>query len=396
MYLKKFIIPVIGIIALYFVLGYCLSLFGVIKEVTPIPGWSMDTPNMSPGIKRITSEAPIVQHLPNGALRSVSIQFDEENNPFFTIDDLDNINSQIHVRTGSGSSFEVTLVKDHKIGSWDHVSSDSIVVISDIDGNFDAFVSFLQGNHVIDKNFNWTFGDNRLVLLGDFFDRGREVFECLWLIYKLEQEAIKKGGYVHFILGNHEMMNLRGSLDKKSLKYVDKKYFNNAEFIDIPYPAWVNSHSEIGRWLRTKNCIEKIGSVLFTHGGISIPLYESGLSLEEINTFNRELLDLHVLKFNEQHRLISYKDGPMWYRGMAQEELTDQQVDLILENYHVDRIVIGHTIMRKDNISTFYNKKVIAVDLNHRASFKKGVVRGLLITNGELFEIDNHNNRENI
>ncbi len=45
---------------------------------------------------------------------------------------------------------------------------------------------------------------------GDMFDRGDQVTECLWLVYALEETAKAAGGYVHFILGNHELMNLQG------------------------------------------------------------------------------------------------------------------------------------------------------------------------------------------
>jgi len=42
-------------------------------------------------------------------------------------------------------------------------------------------------------------------------DRGNDVMPVLWMIYKLENEAIIKGGRVHFILGNHEGMNIQGN-----------------------------------------------------------------------------------------------------------------------------------------------------------------------------------------
>jgi hypothetical protein len=64
-----------------------------------------------------------------------------------------------------------------------------ILVLSDIEGNFLALKTMLLGAKVMDDKFNWTFGKGHLVLIGDFFDRGVNVTECLWLIYKLEKEA---------------------------------------------------------------------------------------------------------------------------------------------------------------------------------------------------------------
>ncbi|RYZ50966.1 MAG: metallophosphoesterase, partial [Sphingobacteriales bacterium] len=85
-----------------------------------------------------------------------------------------------------------------------------LLIISDIEGNFKGFYDFLIGNKVIDSGFNWIFGDGHLVLLGDFVDRGNFVIQVLWLVYMLEQKAAAAGGQVHYILGNHEIINLEG------------------------------------------------------------------------------------------------------------------------------------------------------------------------------------------
>ncbi len=82
-----------------------------------------------------------------------------------------------------------------------------IFVVSDIEGNFQSFCKLLMKNRVIDKYLNWRFDDGHLVIVGDCFDRGDQVIECLWLIYMLEEMALNDGGKVHFILGNHEIMN---------------------------------------------------------------------------------------------------------------------------------------------------------------------------------------------
>ena len=49
---------------------------------------------------------------------------------------------------------------------------EKLIAISDIEGEFEAFRSFLIANGVMNKKYKWTFGKGHLVTVGDFFDRG--------------------------------------------------------------------------------------------------------------------------------------------------------------------------------------------------------------------------------
>src|SRR6185436_12651444 len=120
-------------------------------------------------------------------------------------------NLSVHVMTDiPGKSFQVRLKKKLRNEKSEFHKVNNLVVLSDIEGNFSAFRKLLMATKVIDEDFNWKFGDGHLVLIGDFFDRGQQVTEVLWLIYYLEEKAQDAGGYIHFILGNHEIMNLSG------------------------------------------------------------------------------------------------------------------------------------------------------------------------------------------
>ncbi|HEY4876845.1 MAG TPA: metallophosphoesterase, partial [Puia sp.] len=105
-----------------------------------------------------------------------------------------------------------------------------IFFVSDIEGEFEAFRSLLINNQVIDSNYRWIFGEGHLVICGDLFDRGKEVVQELWLLYKLEDEARSAGGYVHTLLGNHDIMNLSGDT-----RYVVDFYFGDALLMGKKY-----------------------------------------------------------------------------------------------------------------------------------------------------------------
>lgn len=95
-----------------------------------------------------------------------------------------------------------------------------ILAISDIESNYQTFRNFLITHGVIDEALNWSFGKGHLVLVGDFVDRGNSITQVLWFIYKMEQDAKKHGGNVHFIMGNHEIKNMQNNFYSASEKYL--------------------------------------------------------------------------------------------------------------------------------------------------------------------------------
>lgn len=265
---------------------------------------------------------------------------------------------------------------------------EKMLIISDIEGNFKGFKSILLGNKIIDSNFHWTFGKNHLVLVGDFFDRGINVSECLWLIYKLEQEAEQQGGKVHFILGNHEIMNLQGNL-----RYVRSKYLKNADTLNLAYKKWVSPNTETGRWLRTKNTVEKIGDYIFVHAGISKNFPEN-YSLREINSHTQKSIDKEFTKEERRSNVFIGHESPIWYRGIAKGMETQQDVEKTLANYQAAKMIIGHTIFEK--MQYLYNQKVIVIDLEHQENSDKGKMYALWFENNNFMITDQNGNKEDL
>ena len=72
------------------------------------------------------------------------------------------------------------------------------------------------------------------------------------------------------------------------------------------------------------------------------------------------------------------------------------QVDDILNNFRVKRVVIGHT--KDNNIRSLYNDKVMAIDMYHVDNFNNGYMEGLQFELGcfYLFHTDGINNNYNL
>lgn len=281
----------------------------------------------------------------------------------------------------STTSFSFKIREKLSVEACEYEMPRKLIAISDVEGQFYEFKQLLIKNKVMDENYNWTFEKGHLVLNGDFFDRGEHVTECLWLVYKLEQEAQKKGGKVHFILGNHDIMNMYGNT-----KYVREKYLLNAKQMGVEYNDCYSPETELGRWLQTKNIMEKIGDYLFVHAGISPELLNTKLSIKEINEIPRP----HYFSVNKLGKLdnpnleilLSSKLSPYWYRGIARNEISQPELEKILRHFNVSKMVIGHTVVK--NITYLYNRKVINIDTKHA----QGNSQGLLIKNKNEYKID--------
>jgi len=90
------------------------------------------------------------------------------------------------------------------------------------------------------------------------------------------------GGSVHVLLGNHEIMNMSGDL-----RYVQPAYFDHARLLGKDYMQLFDENTELGRWLRSKNIIQKTGRFLCMHAGMSYEILNRKLSLEAINELVR-------------------------------------------------------------------------------------------------------------
>jgi len=249
-----------------------------------------------------------------------------------------------------------------------------IVALSDIHGQYSLLVKLLRAHHVIDNEDRWSLGDATLVIAGDVFDRGPQVTEAFWLLYSLQQQAAAAGGAVHFVLGNHETMVLYNDL-----RYVNPKYLKSAQLLGRSYPALNGPDSTIGQWLRTRPVLLRIGDTLFLHGGIAPENLDLVRGMDATNADYQAAVGLpkdQVKAAPDTARLFDGKTSPIWYRGYFDGRMDTAQIQALLKQLDLARIVVGHTSM--PHVSSFHGDRIIAID----SSIKNGA-------NGELLFIEN-------
>ncbi len=266
---------------------------------------------------------------------------------------------------------------------------DMMLLISDIEGNFEALYHLLRNNGVMDEAFHWSFGSGHLVLLGDLFDRGRDVTPSLWLLYKLEQEAANTGGRLHIILGNHEIMIFNGDT-----RYIHPKYAKQCLETGIPYSTLFNNRSVLGKWLRNKPAIIRIKDILLTHAGISPSIFAQKWGYEEINTNVTESLAGKLSDDPTQMELLFGANGIFWYRDWVDLPPPEATLDSILDFYEANHMIIGHTIVPE--ITARFHQKLIQVDIHQPRSVRQGLIKALGYQKGKFYEVNHFGQRKPI
>jgi hypothetical protein len=340
-----------------------------------------------------------------------SVFYVDESNVFHE-QRLDSIR-QVTVKTSCKelSAFSVLLKDSIQVEKDSYDMPNKLIAISDIEGNFTGFYSFLYSNGVIDKNGNWAFGNGHLVLNGDFVDRGNQVTQVLWLIYHLEGEAQKHGGKVHFILGNHEIMNMYGDVSYSDFKYIEvAKRISKQNDWDKGLRYIYSEKSEIGRWLRSKNIVEKIGDNIFVHGGLNTIHLNGKYSIRELNTISRAYNGIWpvegTVKSDRDRPVLSSINSPFWDRQLNFEwkykimfmlnridakATTQSELDSILNFYKVSKLIVGHCVV--GDVRSSYQSKVISIDIKHGKKMNSGETKGLLIEGTVYFKNNDNGDR---
>ena len=289
---------------------------------------------------------------------------------------------------------------DYLIHSRRDVSPDSvqdaekILVLGDIHGGYDSLVLFLQQNGILNSSLQWDWGKGHLVFVGDIFDRGDKVTEALWLIYRLEDQAARAGGAVHYILGNHEIMVLTGNLN-----YVSDKYLLMTSKLNIDYSGLFSKRTVLGQWLRTRNAVVRINGYLFVHAGLSPDIIKPGTSLHEINNRVHSFLNGPERNFSGESAFdeVFGTQGPFWYRGYLEDNreyphLPQKELQKILDHFDVRTIFIGHTNVQQ--VTSIYNGKVFAIDVPF---YTYGYpIQGLLLKDGAIYRLNSSGVKEQI
>tara|TARA_B100000579_G_scaffold404836_1_gene389988 strand:+ start:949 stop:2130 length:1182 start_codon:yes stop_codon:yes gene_type:complete len=287
---------------------------------------------------------------------------------------------------------------------WNDIAR--VVAIGDIHGSYKNYIQILNDSDLIDDYGSWIGKDTHLVQVGDLPDRGPDTVKIIKHLQKLEKQAVREGGMIHLLIGNHEFMNVIGDLRyvhtgeyeafvtprsaklrdayrkkiireiktkrtlqkasslemQMNLPNIDEAFIQKLnEKIPLGYVehrlAW-QPGGKINSWIAKHNAVIKINDMLFLHAGLG-PSAVS-LSIQEIN----ERIRAEILgQINYKGGLGNSQDGPLWYRGLAMnlEQAETAHLEELLKKHAVKKIIIGHT-PSLGVITPRFGSKVLIID----------------------------------
>ena len=237
---------------------------------------------------------------------------------------------------------------------WNIGYRGNIKVIGDIHGDFNVLIKSLKKAKVINNKHRWIGGKTHIVQVGDIIDRGgrpgvittvsdpMEEYKIYEFLNNLDIQAEKVGGKVHYLIGNHELMNMLGDF-----RYVHDKHLINVDkrrelFKPGGYMAnMLACHSY---------AVLKINDWYFCHAGL-LPKHIGRKTLSEINNFVRGVLrgEIRSNKSNssEYEDILLSNDSLFWNRFYVNNSdkctILNQTLDLLGNKNGKGGMVIGHT-----------------------------------------------------
>jgi hypothetical protein len=264
-----------------------------------------------------------------------------------------------------------------------------VIAIGDLHGDFAAWRDIARDAGLVNAKGNWTGGKTVLVQTGDIADRGPDSRLIIEDLMRLQKEAVRAGGRVIALVGNHEAMNMTGDLryvsagefaafaTENSQRWRDYAYAANKKAIinafqrDRPdmtdaeiRAAWLaktplgkvehqaawSAQGAIGKWVIGNPAVLRLGDTLFVHAGLG-PDYAQQSPAD----INRAVAKALTERDGDDGAIINDQAGPLWYRGFAQAgeaasaganaspALNSDGLNSVLVAQGARRMVIGHT-----------------------------------------------------
>ncbi len=215
-----------------------------------------------------------------------------------------------------------------------------LVVVGDVHGQYEPFVTILQHAGLIDTQLNWTGSGDRLIQMGDILDRGPRAEETNALLDKIQQQAARHGTEVIRLVGNHELEVLLSNFTISGLKGASADLLRDQMTAQVLNGQLRAAYSYKG--------------FLLTHAGVTRRLYKIfQLQLEDANAYNVAVLTNLIFRESIKHQFFKHpifnishsragtdKFGGIFWEDLLDLAATQSPVWQIVGHTPVERIII--------------------------------------------------------
>ncbi|MBR4355182.1 MAG: metallophosphoesterase [Elusimicrobiaceae bacterium] len=214
-------------------------------------------------------------------------------------------------------------------------SGKRLVVVGDVHGQFEPFVSILQHAGLIDKQLNWIGARTRLIQMGDILDRGPSAKEAELLLDKIQHQAMQSEGEVIRLVGNHELEILLSNFSISGLQGV----------------AAIHQRDKLTKQVLSGELRAAYAykGFLFTHAGVTQKLYKIfQQQLTDASAYNVAVLINLIFKESIKHQFFKHpifnisinRSGTDKFGGIFWEDLLDLARSFVQSPVWQ---VVGHT-----------------------------------------------------
>ncbi|KAK9072414.1 hypothetical protein SSX86_008848 [Deinandra increscens subsp. villosa] len=266
-----------------------------------------------------------------------------------------------------------------------------LIAIGDLHGDLLKSKQSLRLAGLIDSDDRWSGGSSTLLQVGDVLDRGGQELQILYFLEKLKRQALKSGGNVITMNGNHEIMNVDGDfrlrvcvMDWKTLTLTPRDLY---EGIPLTFPRVKQEYAAgfrsriaalrpkgpiAARFLSQNLTVAVVGESVFVHGGM-LPSHVA-YGFERIN---REVRDwIKGTKKRVNSSLVRGRDSLVWLRIFSNEEIKDcdcATLEHVLSTIPgARRMIMGHTI-QESGINGVCDNRALRIDVG----MSRGCINGL-------------------
>ncbi|KAL5724493.1 Synaptotagmin-like protein 2 [Ranunculus cassubicifolius] len=271
-----------------------------------------------------------------------------------------------------------------------------LVAIGDLHGDLTKSKQALRIAGLIDDSDRWTGENTTLVQVGDVLDRGGDEIKILYFLEKLKREALRCGGSVVTMIGNHEVMNVDGDFRFVAPSALSE-FKNWADWFQIgvsmktlcagcPVPSNIfqgipNSFPRIRkdfhqgfrarvaalrpngpistRFLSGNSTVLVVGESVFVHGGLLEEHVNYGL-----DRINEEMKDwINGLKGRFSPGFARGKNSMVWLRNFSDKVCDCASLQHVLATIPgAKRMIMGHTI-QETGINGVCDNSAIRIDV---------------------------------